>query len=88
LYRVVYTHFCTYKVGGLTGLRMMYMSCFVNIDDTLIIYIYIDIYFLDHSYLHVICFCAYDVFSMCCEKCMMLMYKMMFNVINDNLILG
>jgi hypothetical protein len=46
-----------------------------------------DIYFPDHSYLHVLCFYAYDVFSMCCDKCMMLMYKMMFNVINVNLIL-
>jgi hypothetical protein len=25
LYRVVYTHFCTYKVGGLTSLQAMYM---------------------------------------------------------------
>jgi len=47
-----------------------------------------DIYFLDHSYLHVLCFYAYDVFSMCCDKCMILIYKMMFNVINGNLILG
>jgi hypothetical protein len=35
----------------------------------------------------VMCF-MYDVFSMCCDKWMMLMYKMMFNVINSNLILG
>ena len=47
-----------------------------------------DIYFLDHSYLHVLCFYAYDVFSMCCDKCMILIYKMTFNVINGNLILG
>jgi hypothetical protein len=52
------------------------------------IYIYMDIYFLDHSYLHVLCFYAYDVFSMCCDKCMILIYKMTFNVINGNLILG
>ena len=54
----------------------------------MIIYIYMDIYFSNDSYLHVLCFYAYDVFSMCCDKCMMLMYKIMFNVINANLILG
>jgi hypothetical protein len=47
-----------------------------------------EIYFPDHSYLHVLCFYANDVFSMCCDKYMMLMYKIMFNVINANLILG
>jgi hypothetical protein len=80
------THFCTYRVGGLTGPRTMYMYRFVNTDDTLIIYIYI--YILDHSDLHVLFFYAYDVFSICCDKFMMLMYKMLFNVINTNVILG
>ena len=40
LYRLVDTHFFTYRVGGLTGPRMMYMYQFVNNDDTVIIYIY------------------------------------------------
>jgi hypothetical protein len=36
----------------------------------------------------VLFFYAYDVFSICCDKFMMLMYKMLFSVINTNLILG
>jgi hypothetical protein len=50
-------------------------------------YIYMDIFFVSFMCRCVMIF-MYDFVFMCCDNCMMLMYKMMFNVINANLILG